>query len=119
MFLDIGSGSGRVLGLAFKHGSTIKGIEIEKDFYNNSQFKEWVTLVDYKEIDFSIYDILFYFQKGIDDEKKLAEKINKEARGIIIIYRRGSSNEEAEELIYLLNGRIIERFKYLNVLSYT
>ena len=118
MFLDIGSGSGRVLGLAWRKGATIRGVEIEKEFYKNSDFQNWVTHGDYKDVDFSIYDILYYFMKGTDDEDSLAKKINKEARGIFIIYRRGSRNEEVKEFLAKLEGfKVIDTFIYLYLLK--
>ena len=118
MFLDIGSGTGRVLGLAWRKGATIRGVEIEDDFYKHTDFQNWVTHGNYKDIDFSIYDIIYYFMKGIKDEDELAKKINKEARGIVIIYRRGSSNEEVKEFLAKLEGfEVVDTFIYTYILK--
>jgi SAM-dependent methyltransferase len=117
-FLDIGSGTGRVLGLAWKKGATVAGVEIEDDFYKHTDFKKWVRHTDYNNIDFHLYDILYYFMKGTDDEDRLIKKINKEARSKIIIYRRGSSNEEVEEFLAKLKGfEVIDTFIYMYILS--
>ena len=119
MFLDIGSGNGKVLGLAWRHGASVRGVEIEEDFYKQTDFKQWVEHCDFDKLDFSIYNILFYFMKGCDDENRLITKINKEARDKVIIYRRGSSNKEVEEFISKLsNFKTIDTFKYLYILSY-
>ena len=118
MFLDIGSGTGRVMGLAWKKGASVAGVEIEDDFYKHTDFKKWVKHTDYNNIDFSVYDILYYFMKGTDDEDSLAKKINKEARGKLIIYRRGSNNEEVEEFLAKLEGfEVTETFKYIIILN--
>ena len=118
MFLDIGSGTGRVMGFAWKKGATVAGVEIEDDFYKHTDFKKWVRHTDYNNVDFSIYNILYYFMKGIKDEDKLAEKINNEARDKVIIYRRGSSDKEVEDFLAKLKGfEVTERFKYINILS--
>ena len=119
MFLDVGSGNGSVLELAWKNSATIRGVEIDKEFFNTSKFKRWITNEHFEKIDFSIYNIIYYFLKGTDEQDKLAEKINQEARDKVIIYRRGSNNKEVEEFIAKLpNFKVTERFKYIYVLQY-
>ncbi len=118
MFLDIGSGTGRVMGLAWKKGATVAGVEIEDDFYKHTDFKKWVHHKDFELIDFHMYDVIYYFLKGIKDEDRLAAKLNREARDKIIIYRRGSSDKYTEEFLAKLKGfEVTETFKYIYILS--
>lgn len=119
MFLDVGSGNGQVLRLAWENSASVRGVEIDKEFYETTAFKRWVSNTHFNKMDFSIYNIIYYFMKGVDCEDELAEKLNKEAREKIIIYRRGSNNKEVEEFISKLsNFKVTETFKYLYILSY-
>ena len=118
MFLDVGSGNGSVLELAWKHSATVRGVEIDKEFYETTKFKRWVTNGHFDKIDFSIYNIIYYFLKGTDEEESLAEKMNSKARDKIIIYRRGSNQEETDRFIAkLTNFKVIETFKYIYILN--
>ena len=118
MFVDIGSGNGSVLELAWKNSATVRGVEIDKEFYKTTKFKRWVTNAHFDKMDLSIYNIIYYFLKGTDEEDSLATKINEEGRDKVILYRRGSNNKEVEEFIAkLTNFKVIETFKYIYILS--
>jgi precorrin-6B methylase 2 len=118
MLLDVGSGNGAVLELAWKNSATVSGVEIDKEFYETTKFKRWVTHGHFDKIDFSIYNIIYYFLKGTDEQDKLAEKINEKAREKVIIYRRGSNQEETDKFIAkLTNFKTIETFKYIYILN--
>ena len=115
-FLDLGSGNGKVLGLAFKHNSIIRGAEIDKEFYDNAEFRRWTDNKDLFEMDFEIYNILYYFMKGCNQEDRLIEKLNKEGQEILILYTNGSNDNEIEYFTNKLNAKRIDSFR--NVLIY-
>ena len=117
-FLDLGSGNGQVLGLAFKYGSMVTGIEIEKDFYENSQFKEWVINKDMFEIDWRNYQIIYYFLKGCNQEDRLIEKINEECRELLILYTHGSNEREVSYFVTKLNGEPIYKDNHILVFNF-
>ncbi len=117
-FLDLGSGNGQVLGLAFKYGSMVTGIEIEKDFYENSQFKQWVINKDMFEVDWRNYDILYYFMKGCNQEDRLIEKINEECRELLILYTNGSNQSEINRFTKNLKCKLIESNNHLYIFRF-
>ena len=117
-FLDLGSGNGQVLGLAFKYGSMVTGIEIEKDFYENSQFKEFVMNDDMFNIAWGVHDIIYYFMKGSNQEDKLIKKLNKEARDYFFLYTNGSSQEYIDKFVKKLNCKLIEKQGHLYIFRF-
>jgi len=118
-FLDVGSGNGSVMELAFKHGSLVRGVEIEKEFADNSKFKEHVSNKCFSEIDFRIYNIIYYFMKGTTKEKELIKKINNEANGLVILNTNGSSLKEIAKFTSKLRGSLIDKMGTILVYSFT
>jgi len=118
-FLDVGSGNGSVLELAFRHGSLVRGVEIEKEFAENSRFKEHIINKDFEDIDFRIYNIIYYFMKGTTKEKELIKKINNEANGLVMFNTLGSSNKDIAKFTAKLKGSLIDKLGTILVYSFT
>ena len=88
-FLDIGCGDGRILRLAMICGAKkYRGIEIDEKFIKSSNMQRCIKKGDFLDLDFNIYDVLYYFL-GSDSksETKLFEKL-KDFKGIFILYYR-------------------------------
>ena len=117
-FLDLGSGNGQVLGLAFKYGSMVTGIEIEKDFYENSQFKEYVMNDDMFKSAWGVHDILYYYLKGCKDEDRIVEKLNEEARDYFFLYTDGSNQSEINRFTKNLKCKLIESNNHLYIFRF-
>ena len=92
-FLDLGSGDGRVVFMAAVLGAQATGIEYDpklhrlagaalKRLKESVVIKERVTLLkgDFYRLDWSRYDVLFYFGLGTFDESGMFEKMRREMR---------------------------------------
>ncbi|HKQ96445.1 MAG TPA: class I SAM-dependent methyltransferase [Candidatus Polarisedimenticolia bacterium] len=91
-FLDLGSGDGRVVFIAAILGAQATGIEFDPPMHEIARAarkelkatvpKERVTLLkgDFYELDWSKYDVLFYFGSGTFDEPRMLAKLRKEMR---------------------------------------
>ena len=91
-FLDLGSGDGRVVFMAAILGAQATGIEYEPQMHQIAEAalrklhavvpKERVTLLkgDFYKLDWSRYDVLFYFGLGTFDESGMLAKMRREMR---------------------------------------
>ncbi len=101
-FLDLGSGDGRVVFMAAILGAQATGIEYEPEMHQIAETalrklratvpKERVTLLkgDFYKLDWSRYDVLFYFGLGTFDESGMLAKMRREMRpeAILILAHR-------------------------------
>ena len=92
-FLDLGSGDGRVVFLAAHLGARATGIEFDPELHRIAKrARSRLSLLvdtrraellrgDFFAVDFSGYDLLFYFGSGTFAEDRLYRKIGRELRG--------------------------------------
>lgn len=91
-FLDLGSGDGRVVFMAAHLGADATGIEYDRTLHRIARSarrnltdhiepgRARLLRGDFFKLDFSSYDVLFYFGKGSFSEDRLLEKIRTEIR---------------------------------------
>ena len=110
-FLDLGSGIGQVVKLAFVYARTATGIEYEKPFIDCTHIRENILHKDFFEHDFSQYDVLYYYVSGTKDERRLVEKIANEFTGIFIVYHAELPSDDRD--FYNLNDfELLEEFPH-------
>lgn len=95
--LDLGSGDGRVAFIAAILGAQATGIEYDPQMHAIARAalkelkatvpKERVTLLkgDFYRLDWSRYDVLFYFGSGTFDEPRMLAKLRKEMRSDAVL----------------------------------
>ncbi len=84
--LDLGSGTGEVVELALKEGVQAFGVEIEKELWEKAQCWRTTILGDMFDLDWSKYDVLYYYIDGCNEQRRILDKINKEFKGTVIFY---------------------------------
>lgn len=84
--LDLGAGKGYVVEKFLSLGANAFGVEIEPELYNEAITKDRIFNKDMFDMDFSKYDVLYYYINGCKRQDELFKKIGREFKGYMIIY---------------------------------
>jgi|GEM_PF-6651236 len=125
-FLDIGCGDGRIVSLAMSCGARrYQGVEIEDKFIQSSSMQRHIKNQDYREVNLTAYDVLFYFlgstesipPKG-EGEPEFVENL-KDFKGTLIVYHRKIPHrlEKFQENLIAKGFQEIESEGYLRMYS--
>ena len=120
-FLDIGCGDGRMITMAMMYGAKkYAGVELDEKFIKSSPMRRYIKKGDFRDIDFSNYDVLYYFLGGVENipldhkgEPELIECLKKFEGALIVYYRKVS-----HRLQKFHDNLIKEGFKEIDNLRY-
>lgn len=84
--LDLGAGKGFIVDKLLSMGANAWGIEIEKELFDEAITPQRMILGDFMTIDFSKWDVIYYYMNGCAKQAELFDKIAREFKGYIIVY---------------------------------
>lgn len=116
LFLDLGSGDGRVVKLALERTRTALGMESDEELYKSSKVKKNIVHGSFFASPFDAEDVIYYYLTGSKDENRLIGKLNLEFDGILILYTKENSEARIEEFTDRLDFKPIDKFN--NVLVF-
>lgn len=100
--LDVGSGEGNVIAYAESVGADAFGVEIDSTLYDKTLLKDKVTNADFETLDFSQFEVIYYYLAGTDKERELVAKIKKEFKGAFIVNHRAVHLDRIHEFMALM-----------------
>jgi len=89
-FIDLGSGDGTVVRYARQFGVNAIGVEIDEELWRlslNLWPREVFIKGDFMQINLEGFDFAYYYVQGTEKEVELAEKLNREFRGLLLVHQ--------------------------------
>ena len=108
--LDLGSGLGDVVEVAYRCGLDAHGIEGSEALVAGTKCPDRITHGDYLRSKLAGWDYLYYFLLGCNREKELFEKLKAEATGRIILTRFNVPETNLTEACKALNLKVERTF---------
>ena len=118
LFLDLGSGDGKVVKFAYNFSNYVNGVEIDKKLYEDSEVKNWIMNDNLFNINFKSYDILYYYLKGSKHELELIQKLNEEFKDYLIIYYKSMKEKQVDVFASFLKADVCYVSEYVKVYKF-